>query len=116
VRVVAAGDALLAPSGTRRLIADVARRTRASPPSRAKLGALVPRETDVAAADRARHVQRRYQTLAIAEQTAKTLRPMLAKLKLLHRVRRPVVLAYESGLVAPGAQQQAGRTPLWARC
>jgi DNA-binding NarL/FixJ family response regulator len=47
VRVVAAGDALLAPSVTRRLIADYARRPRADPPPPATLGALTHRETEV---------------------------------------------------------------------
>jgi hypothetical protein len=56
VRVVAAGDELRAASVTRRLIADVARRPRTSPRSRARLGALMQRETDVAAAGRAQHV------------------------------------------------------------
>src|SRR6266567_9028117 len=47
VRVVAAGDALLAPSVTRRLIADFARRPREDPPSPLTLGALTQRETEV---------------------------------------------------------------------
>jgi DNA-binding NarL/FixJ family response regulator len=47
VRVVAAGDALLAPSVTRRLIADFARRPRLDPPFPLTLGALTPRETEV---------------------------------------------------------------------
>ena len=46
VRVVAAGDALLAPSITRRLIADFARQPHAGPPA-PSLNALTPRETEV---------------------------------------------------------------------
>ncbi|HZD99235.1 MAG TPA: response regulator transcription factor, partial [Micromonosporaceae bacterium] len=47
VRVVAAGDALLAPSVTRRLIADYATRGRPDRRTSAALGELTPRETDV---------------------------------------------------------------------
>ena len=47
VRVVAAGEALLAPSVTRRLIADFARQPRPAPPFPAAPGALTPRETEV---------------------------------------------------------------------
>ena len=47
VRVVAAGDALLAPSVTRRLIADFARPPRPRPPLPPTLAALTPRETEV---------------------------------------------------------------------
>ena len=60
VRVVADGEALLAPSVTRRLIADVTSRRmprRAAQP--AALAALTPRETRGARTDRPRHVQRR---------------------------------------------------------
>ena len=46
VRVIAAGDALLAPSVTRRLIAGFARQPPATPPP-AALGALTSRETEV---------------------------------------------------------------------
>jgi DNA-binding NarL/FixJ family response regulator len=47
VRVVAAGDALLAPSVTRRLIADFARRPPSGPPFPRTAGALTERETEV---------------------------------------------------------------------
>jgi DNA-binding NarL/FixJ family response regulator len=104
VRVVAAGEALLAPSVTRRLIADFARRAPAPPsPVSARLSELTPRETEVL-----RLVARGLsnteisERLVIAEQTTKThVGRILMKLGLRDRVQA-VVLAYESGLVEPG--------------
>jgi DNA-binding NarL/FixJ family response regulator len=105
VRVVAAGDGLLAPSVTRRLIADFARRPRLDPPlPPVALGALTQRETEVL-----RLIARGLSnaeisdTLVIAEQTTKTyVGRILAKLDLRDRAQA-VVLAYETGLVTPGA-------------
>lgn len=104
VRVVAAGDALLAPSVTRRLIVDFARQPRADPPFPATLGALTQRETEVL-----RLIARGLsnteisEALVIAEQTTKThVGRILAKLDLRDRAQA-VVLAYESGLVTPGS-------------
>ena len=103
VRVVAAGDALLAPSVTRRLIADFARRPGTSPPVPAQLGALTSRETEVLRL--IAHGLSNAEisdTLVIAEQTTKThVGRILAKLGLRDRAQA-VVLAYESGLVTPG--------------
>jgi DNA-binding NarL/FixJ family response regulator len=109
VRVVAAGDALLAPSVTRRLIADFARRPRAGAAgdgaraARGPLAELTPRETEVL-----RLIARGMSnaeisaTLVIAEQTTKThVGRILMKLRLRDRAQA-VVLAYESGLVIPG--------------
>jgi DNA-binding NarL/FixJ family response regulator len=103
VRVVASGDALLAPSVTRRLIADFARQPRSDPPFPLALGALTQRETEVL-----RLIARGLSnteisdTLVIAEQTTKThVGRILAKLGLRDRAQA-VVLAYESGLVTPG--------------
>jgi DNA-binding NarL/FixJ family response regulator len=104
VRVVAAGDALLAPSLTRRLIADFVLRPRRCPERPpARLGSLTPRETEVL-----RLIARGLSnaeisaTLVIAEQTTKThVGRILAKLDLRDRAQA-VVLAYESGLVTPG--------------
>jgi DNA-binding NarL/FixJ family response regulator len=103
VRVVAAGDALLAPSVTRRLIADFARQPRADPPFPATLDALTQRETEVL-----RLIARGMSNteisgaLVIAMQTTKTyVGRILAKLGLRDRAQA-VVLAYESGLVTPG--------------
>ena len=103
VRVVAAGDALLAPSVTRRLIADFARRPGTAPPVPARLGALTSRETEVLRL--IAHGLSNAEisdTLVIAEQTTKThVGRILAKLGLRDRAQA-VVLAYETGLVTPG--------------
>ncbi|HEY3505152.1 MAG TPA: response regulator transcription factor [Actinocatenispora sp.] len=103
VRVVAGGDALLAPSVTRRLIQDFASRPRADRPRPAALGGLTPRETDVL-----RLIARGLsnaeiaESLVVAEQTVKThVGRILAKLDLRDRAQA-VVFAYESGLVSPG--------------
>jgi DNA-binding NarL/FixJ family response regulator len=102
IRVVAAGEALLAPSITRRLIEEFARR----PPSNARpaeLEALSPRELDVL-----RLVARGLSNAEIASElyvgdaTVKThVSRILQKLGLRDRVQA-VVLAYESGLLQPG--------------
>ena len=105
VRVVAAGEALLAPTVTRRLIADVVGRSRTVPvrPSTARLAGLSPRETDTL-----RQLARGLSNAEIAaklfvtEHTVKThISNLLAKLGLRDRVQA-VVLAYESGLVVAG--------------
>jgi len=110
VRVVAAGDALLAPSVTRRLIADFARQPRPAPPLAPSLGALTPRETEVLRL--IAHGLSNAEissTLVIAEQTTKThIGRILAKLDLRDRAQA-VVLAYETGLVAPGGPGSRGR-------
>jgi len=102
VRVIAAGNALLAPSVTRRLIAGFARQQVAAPQP-ATLAALTARETEVL-----RLIARGLSnteisdTLVIAEQTTKThVSRILAKLGLRDRAQA-VVLAYESGLITPG--------------
>ncbi|MEU4212697.1 response regulator transcription factor [Streptomyces sp. NPDC026206] len=104
VRVVAAGEALLAPSVTRRLIADFAKR----PAPRRRAGAvrvngLTPRETEVLELiARGLSNQEIAASLVLAEQTVKThIGRVLAKLNLRDRAQA-VVFAYESGLVAPG--------------
>jgi DNA-binding NarL/FixJ family response regulator len=107
VRVVAAGDALLAPSVTRRLISDFARQPHPSPPLRS-LGALTPRETEVLRLIACGLSNSEISdTLVIAEQTTKThVGRILAKLDLRDRAQA-VVLAYESGLVTPGGSVPA---------
>jgi len=112
VRVVAAGDALLAPSVTRRLIGDFARQPRPHPPFAPTLGALTPRESEVL-----RLIARGLSnteissTLVIAEQTTKThVGRILAKLDLRDRAQA-VVLAYETGLVTPGGPASAQTNP-----
>ena len=103
VRVVAEGDALLAPSITRRLVADFARRPAANRPRPERLEVLTDRETDVL-----RLVARGLSnaeiagTLVLAEQTVKThVSRIFMKLDLRDRAQG-VVIAYETGLVAPG--------------
>ncbi|QKG27544.1 response regulator [Actinomadura verrucosospora] len=100
VRVVAAGDALLAPSITRRLIGDFARRRRHQRPSPAATAGLTPREMDVL-----RLIARGLSNaeiaaeLVLAEQTIKThVGHVLTKLALRDRTQA-VVFAYENGLV-----------------
>jgi DNA-binding NarL/FixJ family response regulator len=102
VRVVAAGEALLAPSVTRRLIADFASRPRQDPPIPGSLDALTHREVEVL-----RLIARGLSnaeisdTLVIAEQTTKThVGRILAKLGLRDRAQA-VVVAYETQLVTP---------------
>ena len=98
VRVVAAGEALLAPSVTRRLIADFTRR-----PRRAALSQLTPREAEVLTLiARGMSNAEISATLVIADQTTKThVGRILMKLQLRDRAQA-VVFAYESGLVTPG--------------
>jgi DNA-binding NarL/FixJ family response regulator len=103
VRVVAAGEALLAPSVTRRLIEDYATRTRPALVRPAGLDSLTPRELEVlrwvAKGLSSSEIAER---LVVAEQTVKThLGRIFAKLDLRDRAQA-VVLAYESGLVTPG--------------
>ncbi len=106
VRVVAGGEALLAPEVTRRLIAHYVATgpVRASDAGRpARLAALTPRETEVLHLV-ARGLSNREiaDELVVVEQTAKThVSRLLAKLGLRDRVQA-VVLAYETGLVRPG--------------
>ncbi|WAU81972.1 response regulator transcription factor [Streptomyces sp. Qhu-G9] len=105
VRIVAAGDALLAPSVTRRLIADFALQQRPSPRKnpQLRLKALTPRETEVLElVARGLSNSEIAAALLLAEQTVKThIGRLLAKLSLRDRAQA-VVLAYESGLVTPG--------------
>jgi DNA-binding NarL/FixJ family response regulator len=103
VRVVASGEALLAPSVTRRLIAEFAARPAANRPRPTALNALTPRETDVLRLiARGRSNSEIAADLVVAEQTVKThVGRVLAKLSLRDRAQA-VVFAYETGLVVPG--------------
>jgi DNA-binding NarL/FixJ family response regulator len=103
VRLIAAGDALLAPSVTRRLIEDLSRRGHAVPQLAARLGELTDRERDTL-----RQLARGLSNIEIAgelyvsEHTVKThVSNLLAKLGLRDRAQA-VVFAYESGLVIAG--------------
>ena len=105
VRVVAAGEALLAPSVTRRLIEDYATRARPALVRPAALDSLTPRELDVLrlVAKGLSNAEIAGQ-LVVAEQTVKThLGRIFTKLDLRDRAQA-VVVAYESGLVTPGSR------------
>jgi DNA-binding NarL/FixJ family response regulator len=104
IRVVAAGDALLAPRVTRRLIEEFARRPEPAAVAPAALAALTHREREVLAL-----VARGLSNAEIAERlyvsaaTAKThVSRVLAKLRARDRAQL-VMLAYETGLVTPGS-------------
>ncbi|MCH0542041.1 response regulator transcription factor [Streptomyces sp. MUM 203J] len=104
VRIVAAGEALLAPSVTRRLIEDFAAQRPATRRERStRLNGLTPRETEVLElVARGLSNQEIAERLVLAEQTVKThVGRVLAKLGLRDRAQA-VVFAYESGLVTPG--------------
>ena len=103
VRVVAAGDALLSPSVTRRLIAEFARLGAPRGPSRAKLEGLTERETEVLALiARGLSNGEIAGQLVVAEQTVKThVGRIFAKLDLRDRAQA-IVYAFETGLVRPG--------------
>ncbi|HEY7175273.1 MAG TPA: response regulator transcription factor [Micromonosporaceae bacterium] len=102
VRVVASGDALLAPSVTRRLISEFAALHRPDTPPSAALASLTPRETQVL-----RLVAEGLSNpeiagrLTVTEETVKThVSRVLSKLGLRDRTQA-VVTAYETGLVVP---------------
>jgi DNA-binding NarL/FixJ family response regulator len=106
VRAAAAGNAMLAPTVTRRLIEAFARRPPETSPAPSRLAALTARErevlvllarggsnTEIAAA------------LFVSEATVKThVGNLLAKLGLRDRVQA-VILAYETGVVAPATRR-----------
>ncbi|MGI8330295.1 response regulator [Actinomadura scrupuli] len=102
VRVVARGDALLAPSVTRRLISQFASRLTAPPPA-AELDALTEREREVMALVAAGLSNEGIaEQLGISHATAKThVSRVLTKLGARDRAQL-VVLAYETGMVRPG--------------
>jgi len=104
VRVVVAGDALLSPRVTRRLIADVASRPAPGPRSApAALATLTHREREIVvlvAAGLSNHDIA--QRLFISPHTAKThVNRAMAKLDVRDRAQL-VIIAYESGLVGSG--------------
>ena len=108
VRVVAAGEALLAPSVTRRLLADFVRRRPAPPPAPPAAGptaALTAREHDTLGLlaqglSNAQIAER----MVVSEHTVKThVGNVLHKLALRDRIHA-VIYAYEHGLVVPGGR------------
>ena len=104
VRAAAAGDALLAPSVTRRLIEAFARRPPETAPSPSRLASLTAREQDVLLLLARGHSNAEIASaLFVSEATVKThVGNLLAKLGLRDRVQA-VILAYETGMVVPGA-------------
>jgi DNA-binding NarL/FixJ family response regulator len=107
IRVIAAGEALIAPSVTRRLLARFARAAAPTDPSFASaLGRLTDRELDVlrlvAQGLSNREIAER---LTLAEPTVKThVSHLLLKLDLRDRAQL-VMWAYESGLARPGGAE-----------
>jgi DNA-binding NarL/FixJ family response regulator len=104
VRVIAAGDALLAPAITRRLIAEFARLGPRQPPRTNGLEALTPRETEILGlvAEGLSNSEIAGK-LVLSDETVKThVSHVLRKLGLRDRAQA-VVIAYESGLVVPRA-------------
>jgi DNA-binding NarL/FixJ family response regulator len=108
VRIIAAGEALLAPAVTRRLISEFTR-LRPKPegaPATAALAALTPRETQVLrlVAEGLSNTEIAAR-LVVTEETVKThVSRMLSKLGLRDRTQA-VVTAYETGLVVPRSQE-----------
>ena len=103
VRVVAAGEALLAPSVTRRLIEEFSRRPVPDERSAASLASLTAREREVLdAMARGLSNAEMAEALFVGEATVKShVAHVLMKLGLRDRVQA-VIFAYESGIVAPG--------------
>jgi DNA-binding NarL/FixJ family response regulator len=107
VRVVAAGEALLAPTVTRRLIGQFARqRPPADSSQAARLATLTPRETQVlrlvAEGLSNPEIAARF---TVTEETVKThVSRILAKLGLRDRTQA-VITAYETGLVVPSSRE-----------
>ncbi|GAB2961738.1 response regulator [Nonomuraea fastidiosa] len=103
VRVVAAGEALLAPAITKRLITEFARLGSPRPVPGRRLDELTERETEVLLlVAQALSNQEIAEKLFVAEQTVKThVGRVLMKLGLRDRAQA-IVYAYESGLVRPG--------------
>jgi DNA-binding NarL/FixJ family response regulator len=107
VRVVAAGDALLAPAITRRLIEEFVRRPLPGSGPPAEFSKLTERELEVLKLiARGLSNAEIAATLSLSETTVKThVTHVLAKLSLRDRVQA-VVLAYESGLVHAGSEPE----------
>ena len=103
VRLVRSGDALLAPSITRRLVERFAPDASVQPVVHSDLSSLTPRELEVLRLlARGLSNAELAAKLTLSEATVKThVANILAKLQLRDRVQA-VVLAYETGLVGPG--------------
>jgi DNA-binding NarL/FixJ family response regulator len=103
VRIVASGEALLAPAVTRAVIEEFVRQRPAVQPAPASVEELTPREREVLdLLARGRSNAEICEQLVISEATTKThVARILQKLGLRDRVQT-VIYAYESGLVTPG--------------
>ena len=103
VRTVAAGDAMLAPALTRRLIEDFVRRPLPGAAAPDAMGELTDRELEVVRLmARGRSNAEIAGELVVSEATVKThVARILSKLGLRDRIQ-VVVLAYETGFVQPG--------------
>ena len=105
VRAAAAGDALVAPSVTRRLIEHFAAGEATPPEPPPQLGELTPRELEVLTLiGRGLNNPELAERLVLSEKTVKThVGRILWKLGLRDRVQA-VILAYDAGLVTPGTR------------
>ena len=104
IRVVAEGEALLAPKVTRRLIEAFARQAAATPEANPGLALLTEREHEVLVEVARGHTNAEVaERLFMSQATAKThVSRLLTKLGARDRAQL-VVIAYESGVVTPGA-------------
>jgi DNA-binding NarL/FixJ family response regulator len=104
IRVIAEGEALLAPSVTKRLIQEFSRTAATQRSAPASLDELTPRELEVfKLIARGMSNAEIAAELVVSETTVKThVARVLMKLGIRDRVQA-VVLAYESGVVAPGS-------------
>jgi DNA-binding NarL/FixJ family response regulator len=112
VHALAAGDSLLSPSVTRRVIERMAERPVADPAASRRLDALTPREREVLELI-ARGLSNGEIAAAfvIEESTVKThVKRILMKLRLRDRVQA-VIFAYESGLTSPGSLETSSPEP-----
>ena len=113
VRVIAAGEALLDPAVTRRLIGEFARLRPRPAAASATLAELTPREVEVLTlvAEGLSNTEIA-ERLVVGDQTVKThVSRVLAKLGLRDRTQA-VITAYESGLVVPRSASPTGaRSP-----
>jgi DNA-binding NarL/FixJ family response regulator len=102
IRVVAAGDALIAPAVTRRLIQEFAGRPEAAPPPRPAIAGITERERELLAlVGRGLSNAEIAAGMSISVATVKTyVTRLLAKLDARDRVQL-VIIAYETGLVTP---------------
>ena len=104
MQVVASGDGLLAPSVTRRLIAEFAQGRRTHKPVPLPGPSLTPREMEVLElVARGQSNAEIAETLFVSDNTVKThVTHLLDKLGLRDRVQA-VIYAYEAGIVEPGS-------------